>query len=213
MARLLGGTARIPTTGLPDHHRRRDARPARRPGPAVQLLRLRGRRPAQRGDLDRPVPAAGQEPAAGARRLHDHRPPEVRRATASCISPQPLRNISDLQHMLPTVRLRPQDARSRGSATSRPPKFGVGRGQLPGLTRRRSSRCSPTGSPTPISKATAKHLQAAASLVGTGQGRHPRQADRHQRRTKTTTTTDHATVRRRPINPGQRLAQQPTSPP
>ena len=73
MARLLGGVAH-PRDGR--HRRGRIPRPARRPPAPLQLLRLRGRRPAQRRDLARPAQHARAHAAPHAGLLPDHLPAE-----------------------------------------------------------------------------------------------------------------------------------------
>ena len=108
MARLLGGTATDLADRTSQHLLRRAARPARRPPAAVQLLRLRGRRPAQRRDHDRPVQDAGAHPAAQARRSTWSSTVSGRRPTASCSTRPRNATSRDLQHILPTLPVRSQ---------------------------------------------------------------------------------------------------------
>ncbi|MDB5351133.1 MAG: hypothetical protein JWN86_2380 [Planctomycetota bacterium] len=131
MARLLGGTARIPTTGFqtttagespdqPDVLSRRFnffefIMDGQRNG-AISIDQLRV---LQRNLL----------PAPDAFTIIDRQ-----RASSNgfLIDPKPLRNISDLQHLLPTYAFIPKSQLKKYKNVS-PAKFGVGKGQLPSL--------------------------------------------------------------------------------
>ena len=160
MARFLGGTGRIPTTG--------------------QQPTTAGETPDQPDALSRrfnffDYAADGQ--LNGAVSIDQYRllaknllpAPDAftitnRAKSASSgflISPTPDRNISDLQHTLGSFVLIPKNKVARFRNIS-PAKFGVGRGQLPALSTPTFTLFS-DGLPHTVSKATARHLQQAAT--------------------------------------------------
>ena len=160
MARFLGGTGRIPTTGqrptaageLPDQ-------------PDVLARRFNFFDYAADGQLN------GAISIDQLRLLNKNLLPApdsftiTNRAKAATsgflISPTPNRNISDLQHTLPSFVLIPKNRVARFKNIS-PAKFGVGRGQLPGLSSPIFTLFSDGGSHS-LSKATSRHLQATAA--------------------------------------------------
>ena len=160
MARLLGGTGRIPTTGqeptaageTPDQ-------------PDALARRFNFFDYAADGQLNGSVSidqyrllAKNLLPAPDAFTI-------TNRAKAAnsgfLISPTPDRNISDLQHTLSSFVLIPKNKVARFRNIS-PAKFGVNRGQLPALATPTFTLFSDGLSHT-VSKATARHLQQAAT--------------------------------------------------